>query len=169
MAFQADAAAGDCIYATEGPVLNGYDVVAYFSLDKGSDGVQGSSDYSTTYQSYTFQFSTAENLEMFESDPKRYLPQWGGFCAYGISEESWWTIDTLGPNANTDVWEIVDDKLYMFMYDTPRERFMDGNLTSEIAAGSSRWTGWFPEENVFNTGCYWFNKTSDSGVSKKAL
>lgn len=49
----------------------------------------------------------ATNLALFEADPTAYLPQYGGFCSWGIAEEEWWTADTLGPNANPDVWEVL--------------------------------------------------------------
>jgi hypothetical protein len=44
--------------------------------------------------------------------------QWGGFCAYGISSETWWTwsmVEQSGPEADPNVWEIIDGKLYFFM------------------------------------------------------
>lgn len=74
------------------PVLSGYDVVAYFSLDEGADGVQGTEEFTATYQEYTFYFSSQDNLNQFEANPSKYAPQWGGFCAYGISSESFWTL-----------------------------------------------------------------------------
>lgn len=91
-----------------------------------------------------------------------YAPQWGGFCAYGIAEEDWWTADSLGPHADPDVWEIIDDKLYVFMYNTPRDKFDAGDITSEMESGDSRWSGWFGDELVFNTACFWACTTTDT-------
>lgn len=75
------------------PVLAGYDVVAYFSLDEDDSGVLGSEDYQANLTStdmtnstkkmedtnYTFYFSSAENRETFLSDPWKYTPNWGAF------------------------------------------------------------------------------------------
>ena len=77
---------------TSNPVLNGYDVVAYFSLKPDGEAVLGSSLYQATYnEKYSFYFSSEKNLKLFEKEPLRYLPQWGGFCAFGISSEDFWS------------------------------------------------------------------------------
>lgn len=159
--------------STDNVVLDGYDLVAYFSLDAGADGVAGSSDYTTTYgdndNTYTFYFSTAANLALFEASPTSYLPQFGGFCSWGVAEEDWWTVDNMGPNANPDVWEVIDGKLYFFMMDEPRDKFMgaetaddldsSGSTATYITDGSTNWEGWFDGAAAFNTGCYWYEET----------
>ena len=77
------------------PVLQGYDVVAYFSLDPSDPGVQGSSKYAANLttsdlsgsddaadyedMTFTFYFENAKNQALFEADPWKYAPQWGGF------------------------------------------------------------------------------------------
>ena len=48
---------------------------------------------------------------------QKYVPQFGGFCAYGVTFESWWTSSNLGPSADPDAWRIIGGKLYLFMYD----------------------------------------------------
>lgn len=76
------------------PVLYGYDVVEYFSLDASANGVQGSADFAATLMTtdknanatqkmqptnWTFYFKDAANKAAFEADPWKYAPQWGGF------------------------------------------------------------------------------------------
>ena len=75
------------------PVLYGYDVVAYYSLEEDAHGVAGSSDYqynlTSTDQSdssnpydpmeFNFWFSTQDNLDTFAADPWKYAPAWGGY------------------------------------------------------------------------------------------
>lgn len=75
------------------PVLFGYDVVEYFSLNDGDEGVMGTEDYQydllTTDMSdnenpmddtnYTFYFKDQANLDLFAADPWKYAPKWGGF------------------------------------------------------------------------------------------
>jgi hypothetical protein len=54
----------------------------------------------------TYRFASADNQRRFEADPRRYLPQYGGYCAYGVS---------VGAKFDGDpqVWEVVDGKLYV--------------------------------------------------------
>lgn len=77
--------------------------------------------------------------------------------------QDWWTKDTIGPSADPDAWEIIDGKLFVFMYDTPRSRFMAGDVETEIETGTARWEAWFGEGAlVFNTNCFWHCLASDA-------
>ena len=71
-------------------VMEGYDVVAYFSLAPGDDGVLGTESYSTTLNttlsdgltlagSFEFRFSSQDNLDKFQASPWSYAPLYGGF------------------------------------------------------------------------------------------
>jgi YHS domain-containing protein len=88
----------------KGAVANGYDVVAYFS----NKAVKGSKKLSYTYDDVTFRFSTQENLNTFKSNPTKYIPQYGGYCAYAIGVKG----EKVGINPKT--FEIRDGKLYLF-------------------------------------------------------
>ncbi len=63
----------------KGVVLDGYDVVAYFTKKR---ALKGNVKYQKKYKSGTFYFSSATNLESFEKEPEKYIPQYGGNCAY---------------------------------------------------------------------------------------
>lgn len=82
---------------------SGYDVVAYFSEGK---PVEGSDDFSYTWQGADWLFSSAENLAAFKANPEQYAPQYGGYCAYAVSQ---------GYTASSvpEAWDIVDGKLYL--------------------------------------------------------
>ena len=161
-----------CLESGDGPVLSGYDVVAYFSLASGADAVAGSSAHNATYGGYTFYFEGEKNRELFEADPSAYAPQYGGFCAWGIAAETQWTKATLGPDADPNVWEVIDGKLYVFMFDKPRDKFLgtltdddldsSGDTATYIADGDARWEAWFGDDIAFNTDCFWWDATSDS-------
>ncbi|CAL2061848.1 YHS domain-containing (seleno)protein [Tenacibaculum sp. 190524A05c] len=88
----------------KGAVANGYDVVAYFS----NKAVKGSKKLSYTYDDVTFRFSTQENLNTFKANPTKYIPQYGGYCAYAIGVKG----EKVGINPKT--FEIRDGKLYLF-------------------------------------------------------
>jgi len=66
----------DCI---EGVVMGGADVVAYFSMRDGDRGILGSSDHKVEYRGYKFYFLSSENVDVFNSNPEKYMPAWGGF------------------------------------------------------------------------------------------
>ena len=62
-------------------MLFGADVVAYFTQNA---YVQGKPEFSSTYQEVDFHFSSAEHKALFDAEPTKYLPQYGGYCANGI-------------------------------------------------------------------------------------
>jgi YHS domain-containing protein len=82
----------------------GYDVVSYFTVGK---PVQGSEHFTTEYGGVKWQFSSAENLAMFKSDPAKYAPQYGGFCSWGVSVGKLFDVDPVNG------WKMVDSKLYL--------------------------------------------------------
>jgi YHS domain-containing protein len=87
--------------ATEG--AGGYDVVSYFTESK---PVRGSGRYTAEYRGVTYLFSSKQNKKTFEEDPRKYLPAYGGYCAYGVAiDKKFW--------GDPEVWEIVDGTLYL--------------------------------------------------------
>ena len=99
------AAAIDPIYTgfLSDTAVGGYDPVAYFS--KGGP-VAGSAEHSYQWMGATWRFASAENKALFADDPERYAPQYGGYCAYAVSNSA------TAPG-DPEVWKIVDGKLYL--------------------------------------------------------
>jgi len=83
--------------------IRGYDPVAYH-LENGP--VKGNTAYSYQYNNATWLFSSQENLDLFRGNPARYAPEYGGYCAYGMSKGF---VVSTDPNA----WTIEDGKLYL--------------------------------------------------------
>lgn len=144
-----------CTDASAGAVLGGVDVVAYRSLSPGANATMGSSEYTAYYGDYEFYFVDQVNRDAFAADPLKYAPKFGGFCSYGISDETFWTKSTLGPFANPNVWRVVDDRLLVFMYCTPEHKFFSQNITAQLDRGNKIWDTWWGDELVFNTQCFW--------------
>ncbi len=67
----------------KGVIIDGYDPVAYFS-DKRA--VKGDDQFASTYDRSTYHFANAENKKLFDADPAKYQVQFGGFCAYAVSQ-----------------------------------------------------------------------------------
>ena len=88
---------------SHGVILKGYDPVAYFTKKK---AVKGTSKYETNYQGATYYFSSAANLATFKSNPSKYAPQYGGFCANGMKDRH---ADDIDPT----VFFIIKGKLYV--------------------------------------------------------
>ena len=89
----------------KGYVAQGYDVVSYFVNKK---PVEGNKKFQTTFDDVKFKFASAKNLELFKKNPKKYIPQYGGFCAYAVAAKN----TKMDIDAKT--YEIRDGKLYLF-------------------------------------------------------
>ena len=87
----------------DGVAIQGYDPVAYFVEGK---AVLGLKEIKTQYDNATYYFATNVNKEEFVKNPDKFVPQYGGYCAYGLSKGYKAPID---PKAFT----IVEDKLYL--------------------------------------------------------
>jgi YHS domain-containing protein len=66
-----------------GVILQGYDAISYF---KSSEPQLGSSKISTAYGGATYLFASEANKQEFLKDPKKYAPQFGGWCAYAVAD-----------------------------------------------------------------------------------
>ncbi|MRG55667.1 hypothetical protein GF108_08740 [Phyllobacterium sp. SYP-B3895] len=84
--------------------IKGYDPVAYFTQH---DAVQGNPQYSYHWLGATWQFANAENRDLFKADPGKYAPQYGGYCADGVS------FGTVTTNIDPKAWRIIEGKLYI--------------------------------------------------------
>ncbi len=88
----------------KGFVANGYDVVAYFD----GQAVEGNKAFTATHDGVSYKFSSQENLNKFQSNPEKFVPQFGGYCAYAVA--------TSGKkvNVNPETYEIRDGQLLLF-------------------------------------------------------
>ncbi|WP_010522781.1 YHS domain-containing (seleno)protein [Aquimarina agarivorans] len=88
----------------KGFVAEGYDVTEYFN----GTAVEGNRMYNSTYEGVKFAFKTEANKKKFEAEPMKYIPQYGGYCAYALGVKD----DLVTVDAET--FEIRDGKLYLF-------------------------------------------------------
>jgi YHS domain-containing protein len=89
--------------AGTGLAFRGYDPVAYCT-----DGrpVMSQTIYSAVHSGATYRFATQPHLHAFEANPEKYVPHYGGFCAYGVAVGAKFDRDPM-------LWKIVDGKLYL--------------------------------------------------------
>lgn len=83
--------------------VSGYDVVSYHS-EQGP--LRGNGYFVTKHDGGTYLFANKQNKERFDSNPEKYVPAYGGYCAYGVSVDKKFYSDP-------QVWRIVDGKLYL--------------------------------------------------------
>ncbi len=91
------------IFQRGGPAINGYDPVAYFTERR---PVLGQSALSTRWKDATWYFSSAANRDAFISDPHRYAPAYGGYCAYAAAQGS-------VVRSSPEAWTIHEGTLYL--------------------------------------------------------
>jgi YHS domain-containing protein len=88
----------------KGFVAEGYDIVAYFE----NKAIEGNKKFIAEHDGVKYKFSSQKNLELFNKNPEKYVPQYGGYCAYAIGVKA----DKVSINPET--FEIKDGKLYLF-------------------------------------------------------
>lgn len=108
--------------------VQGHDPVAYFTDGK---PVKGSKDFAVEYQGAEFRFASAANRDAFRADPAKYAPQYGGYCAWAVSQ---------GYHAKGDAknWKIVDGRLYL-NYNTSIQKKWEADIPGFIAAADAQW------------------------------
>ncbi|MCA9441066.1 MAG: YHS domain protein, partial [Candidatus Omnitrophica bacterium] len=88
-----------------GLALEGYCPVAYFAVGK---PVMGKPEYASIYNGVTYHFVNADAKEMFDEDPEKYIPAYGGWCAFGMAVGDKFPVDPTS-------FKIVDGKLMLFL------------------------------------------------------
>jgi YHS domain-containing protein len=111
-----------------GVAIKGYDPVAYFTQNK---AIVGNSAYTYYWSGSQWQFASQANLDSFKMAPEKFAPQYGGFCAYGCSENHKSPTD---PEAFT----IVNDKLYL-NYNKQVKTLWLKDTTQRIKAADAYW------------------------------
>lgn len=108
--------------------IGGYDPVAYHLLGSPQ---KGNPDFSIIWKGAEWRFISQEHLDLFASDPERYAPQYGGFCANGLS-------DGHKIRGKQDNWRIYDGKLFLFYSKKGRDSW-DFEIEEQIQLASDYW------------------------------
>lgn len=88
----------------KGFAVQGYDVVAYFN----NEAKEGSKSFVSEFDGARFKFSSKENLELFIKNPEKYIPQYGGYCAYAVA------LKGSKKSINPKTFLVDQGKLYLF-------------------------------------------------------
>lgn len=108
--------------------IRGYDPVEYL---RGNGPVKGERDFETEWNGATWRFASAENRDLFASDPEAHAPQYGGYCAWAVAN---------GYTASTDpdAWSLHDGKLYL-NYSLGVRDTWSRDIPGNIARGDANW------------------------------
>ena len=88
-----------------GVALEGYCPVAYFAVNK---PVRGKKEFAADYNGITYHFVSAEARDLFNKSPKKYIPAYGGWCAFGMAIKDKFPVDPTN-------FKIVDGTLLVFL------------------------------------------------------
>ena len=108
--------------------IRGYDTVAYFTQ---GEAVKGDEKYSYEYNEARWLFASQEHLDLFKQDPEKYAPQYGGYCAYAVSQNSTASIQP-------ELFTIHEDKLYLNYSESVNEKWL-ANKENFIVAADKYW------------------------------
>ncbi len=88
----------------DGLAIDGFDPVAYFIEEK---AFRGKDEVTSTYQGVKYYFISSKNKALFDESPGKFLPQYGGWCAYAMADGEKIKVDP-------ETFKIIDGKLYLF-------------------------------------------------------
>lgn len=108
--------------------LQGYDLVSYHNSEK---PLQGNGNHVVTHDGVNYLFTNAKNKKKFASNPEKYLPAYGGFCAYGAAVGKKFIGDPT-------VWKIVDGTLYLNLDNNVKSIWVK-DIPGNIVKANSNW------------------------------
>jgi len=114
--------------------IQGYDPVSYFS----GNPQKGNSAHAQTVKGVTYHFVSAANASKFKSNPAKYEPQFGGWCAYAFAEKAGKV------KINPKSYKIISGKLYLFYRSAPwgntLKKWNKNSDAAQIKVASSEWS-----------------------------
>lgn len=116
------------IYSENGVAIDGTDAVAYFLENR---PVAGNPDITHDWMGVTWRFANVANRDAFMADPAAFAPQFGGYCAWAVSQ---------GYVASTtpEAWKIVDGKLYL-NFSRRIQRRWEADIPGHITRANANW------------------------------
>jgi YHS domain-containing protein len=113
----------------DGIALQGNDPVAYHAAGKRTSG---NSKFSFKMGDATWYFSSASNKQLFADMPEKYMPQYGGYCAFAVSQG-------VTAVADPEHWTIQNGRLYVFNGSGPKETWVNEISKGSIIKADSVW------------------------------
>jgi YHS domain-containing protein len=112
----------------EGVAIKGHDPVAYFTMNK---PVQGSPSFTAKHDGATYWFANAQHQQVFTAQPAKYVPQYGGYCAFGVAKGA-------KPDIDPTAFSVVDGKLYLNLNPDVQSRWLK-DVPGYIKTADENW------------------------------
>ena len=115
-----------------GLALDGYCPVAYFAVNK---PVKGKREFASKYNDVWYYLVNADAKKEFEKNPEKYLPAYGGWCAFGMSIQDKFPVDPTN-------FKIVNGRLMVFLKNKnidARELWNGGSDSELTAKADNHW------------------------------
>lgn len=112
----------------DGLAARGYDVTAFFLQGRPQ---RGSASYQLQHKGVTWRFVSAEALAKFKADPAAFEPQFGGYCAWAVSQ------GYVAPG-DPEQWKVVDGKLYL-NFNARAKELWEADQAAAIERGNANW------------------------------
>jgi len=113
-----------------GVAIQGYDPVAFF-LD--GRPIKGDPQFQSQYRGAKYYFSNGAHKAVFDKEPAKYEPQFGGYCAYGASRGN-------KAPVKIEAWQIVDGRLLM-QYDLDIKSKFNQDQQQNLRKADQNWPG----------------------------
>lgn len=114
----------------EGAAILGYDAVAYFTDHK---PVKGNPKFQSQYEGAKYFFASTDHKNMFDANPAKYAPAYGGYCGYAAS------IDRLSP-ISPEWFQIIDGRLILQHNKKATDKF-NADQKGNIVKADQNWPG----------------------------
>lgn len=122
----------------QGLAIQGYDPIAYFTDNKPT---KGSAKFSSEYEGAKYLFASAEHKALFDAEPAKYAPAYGGYCGYAAS------IDRLSP-ISPEWFQIIDGKLIL-QHNKKAFDLFNKELAPNVQKADANWPGLVARNGVF--------------------
>jgi YHS domain-containing protein len=108
--------------------IQGYDPVAFHTVKK---PVKGDPYISAEAIGYKFLFANEENKKLFEKDPEKYIPAFGGYCAFGVALGVFFPVEI-------DTWDMDEGRVFFQFSQAIKDKFNE-NRVANLAKAKENW------------------------------
>lgn len=109
--------------------IGGYDAVSYHT---GKKPLRGNGNYLAVHDGVTYLFANKQNQQTFEANPEKYVPAYGGYCAFGVSVGKKFVGDP-------EVWRVVNGRLYLNLDAGIQDSWLK-DVPGRIKTADKKWT-----------------------------
>ncbi len=119
----------DAIYTSwqNNLAVQGFDVVSFYS----GKPQEGKAEFSTVYKKARWQFSSEANLDLFQTNPNAFIPQYGGYCAWAVANGKL-------AKGSSKYWHVEDGRLYLNFNSRIQEKW-DKDRAEFISLANEKW------------------------------